>query len=221
MCKGEGPIGSAKGKQTNTMASCQPPPPPPPSATPSAVLQVLWDGHCASGYQEPWDLAACVWGAGPVVKTLRTVLDEGTAPRVYPRVVGCRSWRGGATKAVLHMPIGSAIHLSSVAEPVMQLYKQAGVMETDLAHLAIRGIVRAGLGGGVSPAVLRRVIDRTKWRTVSVFHMTGPAQVAWNRSLPWVMRENPEYFCFELPDGLPQGRSTAPWVLWAMHPDTL
>ena len=28
MCKGEGPIGPAKGKQTNTVASCQPPPLP-------------------------------------------------------------------------------------------------------------------------------------------------------------------------------------------------
>ena len=28
MCSGEMPIGAAKGKQTNTMASCQPPPPP-------------------------------------------------------------------------------------------------------------------------------------------------------------------------------------------------
>ena len=27
MCKGEGPMGAAKGKQTNTMALCQPPPP--------------------------------------------------------------------------------------------------------------------------------------------------------------------------------------------------
>ena len=26
MCSGEGPIGAAKGKQTNTMASCQTPP---------------------------------------------------------------------------------------------------------------------------------------------------------------------------------------------------
>ena len=29
MCKGKRPIGTAKGKQTNTMTSCQPPPPPP------------------------------------------------------------------------------------------------------------------------------------------------------------------------------------------------
>ena len=28
MCKGERPIGAAKGKPTKTMASCQPPPPP-------------------------------------------------------------------------------------------------------------------------------------------------------------------------------------------------
>ena len=28
MCKGERSIGAAKGKETNTMASCQPPPPP-------------------------------------------------------------------------------------------------------------------------------------------------------------------------------------------------
>ena len=27
MCKGKRPIGATKGKQTNTMASCQPPPP--------------------------------------------------------------------------------------------------------------------------------------------------------------------------------------------------
>ena len=30
MCKGKRPIGAAKGKQTNTIASCQPPPPPCP-----------------------------------------------------------------------------------------------------------------------------------------------------------------------------------------------
>ena len=29
MCKGERPIGAAKGKHTNTMASCHPPPPLP------------------------------------------------------------------------------------------------------------------------------------------------------------------------------------------------
>ena len=29
MCSGERPTGAAKGKQTNTMASCQPPPPLP------------------------------------------------------------------------------------------------------------------------------------------------------------------------------------------------
>ena len=28
MCKGERPMGATKGKQTNTMASCQPPLPP-------------------------------------------------------------------------------------------------------------------------------------------------------------------------------------------------
>ena len=30
LCKGEGPMGTAKGKQTNTMASCHPPSPPLP-----------------------------------------------------------------------------------------------------------------------------------------------------------------------------------------------
>ena len=33
MCKGERPIGAAKGKQSDTEALCQPPPPPPPPAS--------------------------------------------------------------------------------------------------------------------------------------------------------------------------------------------
>ena len=33
MCRGERPIGAAKGNQTRTMALCQPPPPPPPTHT--------------------------------------------------------------------------------------------------------------------------------------------------------------------------------------------
>ena len=49
MCRGERPIGAAKGKQTNTMASCQPPPPLkspcqenyPADAHPSALKSVL------------------------------------------------------------------------------------------------------------------------------------------------------------------------------------
>ena len=31
MCSGERPMGAGKGKQTKTMASCQPPPPAPPA----------------------------------------------------------------------------------------------------------------------------------------------------------------------------------------------
>ena len=38
MCSGERPIGAAKGKQTNTMASCQPPRPLGPSLCPSCSL---------------------------------------------------------------------------------------------------------------------------------------------------------------------------------------
>ena len=42
MSSGERPIGAAKGKQTNTMASCHPPPPPPrpPCATPMTDRRV-------------------------------------------------------------------------------------------------------------------------------------------------------------------------------------
>ena len=45
MCKGQRPIGAAKGKQTNTMALCQPP--PLPSATPAtaAAHQVPGPAH--------------------------------------------------------------------------------------------------------------------------------------------------------------------------------
>ena len=43
MCKGERPVGAAKGKQTNTMASCQPPHPPAVGNRPPDQL-----------YHKPW-----------------------------------------------------------------------------------------------------------------------------------------------------------------------
>ena len=56
MWKGERPIGAAKGKQTNTMASCHPPPPPLPNPcekTPlSEQCEVLFPQLV-----EPWNLA--------------------------------------------------------------------------------------------------------------------------------------------------------------------
>ena len=50
--RGERPIGAAKGKQTKTMASCQPPPPPP---GPSAYAQLLFLTATASlpGISDP------------------------------------------------------------------------------------------------------------------------------------------------------------------------
>ena len=43
MCSGEGPIGTAKRKQPNTEALCQPPPPPPPVPENEWVVgQWLW-----------------------------------------------------------------------------------------------------------------------------------------------------------------------------------
>ena len=51
MSSGERPIGAAKGKQTNTMASCQPLPPPPLGASGQCIggrgvvlLLVCWKG---------------------------------------------------------------------------------------------------------------------------------------------------------------------------------
>uniref|UniRef100_A0A7S4CWQ3 Glycosyltransferase family 92 protein n=1 Tax=Eutreptiella gymnastica TaxID=73025 RepID=A0A7S4CWQ3_9EUGL len=88
-----------------------------------STLQPIHNARCAAGHQEPWELAACVWGAGPVVKTLRTVMREGSSPRAYPRDIGCRRPLD-VSKKVVHMPIGSAIHLSSLSEPTMQLFKQ-------------------------------------------------------------------------------------------------
>ena len=51
MCSGERPIGAAKGKQTGTMASCQPPPPnhqaaPPATTTPCGAPSRLPAGYC-------------------------------------------------------------------------------------------------------------------------------------------------------------------------------
>ena len=46
MCSGERPIGAAKGKPTNTMASCQPLPPP---ARPDAHACRVWGVRCFFG----------------------------------------------------------------------------------------------------------------------------------------------------------------------------
>ena len=46
MCSGEGPIGTAKGKQSNTEALCQPPPPSSSTSPHPGLCLVfgLWDG---------------------------------------------------------------------------------------------------------------------------------------------------------------------------------
>ena len=46
MCSGERPIGAAKGRQTNTMASC---PPPPPPAGACRCTECTWEPSCGGG----------------------------------------------------------------------------------------------------------------------------------------------------------------------------
>ena len=92
-------------------------------------LQVLGDGICAADNQAPLDLARTVWGSGPVAKTLEQACRDKQSPRVQPGKVGCPGNGRGKTKKVLHLPVGSAIHLSSLAEPSMRFMKDAGTVE--------------------------------------------------------------------------------------------
>ena len=57
MCKGKRPIGAAKGKQTNTMASCQPPPPPSSDFSPDIL---------GGGSQVTPVVPAPLWGMQPI-----------------------------------------------------------------------------------------------------------------------------------------------------------
>ena len=55
-------------------------------------------------------------------------------------------------------------------------------------------------GNEIDPKLLRSILV-VEDKTVSVFEMSAEAQSVWKQSLPWIMRENPKYFCFELPNG--------------------
>jgi len=168
------------------------------------ALRYLGDGVCSADGQGPQELARAVWGAGPVVKTLSRVLREGSAPRVYPSMVGCQSREQKTSHEVLHMPVGCAFHLSSINEPVMRLYKEGGTIEGGgrSSFLSVSHIVAAQSEDKLDRHALHGLMtDRAE--TVSVFLMKPESQRIWNESLPWIMRENPQYFCFELPLGLP------------------
>eukprot|EP00668_Euglena_longa_P031474 GGOE01040683.1.p1 GENE.GGOE01040683.1~~GGOE01040683.1.p1 ORF type:complete len:490 (-),score=142.02 GGOE01040683.1:55-1524(-) len=189
-----------------------------------STLQILRDGRCSAGHQEPGDLAPYVWGAGPVGMTLRRVLSEGAVPRVYPSAVGCLNHFDRSSVYVMHLPIGSAIHLSTMSEPTMQLFKEGGTMEAldNFDGMSVLPLLRAGLAGFVPLALLQSMVPQRDFRTTSVFQLSRPAQEVWNRSVPWVMRENPDRFCFELPDGLPKGGPSTCRTVWPclgdLHP---
>ena len=91
MCKGERPIGAAKGKQSNPMASCPPPPPPhTPQATQMCSLSALAGGRMPRGRN-----AAIVssW-------TRRSALTHESAP--VPRSGGPYCWGEGGGGAQRH-----------------------------------------------------------------------------------------------------------------------
>ena len=110
------------------------------------------------------------------------------------------------------MPVGSAIHMSSMNEPTMRLFKDAGTVEggvigrsrLDFSKFALGRLLQAHAAGALTPAVLRAILPRHA-KTQSVFSMPEEARRVWRRALPWVMRENPQYFCFELPCGVDRG----------------
>ena len=168
------------------------------------------DGECAADYQRPAELAPMVWGSGPVGMSLARVLREGRAPRVGPDTVGCRGPGARTSPEVLHMPVGSAFHMSSVRDPVMRLFKEAGTVEGGvggsyrgagpLEGLGLVVLYRAYRNGSLTPALLWSLAGRHA-PTVSVSSLSAEAQGVWNRSIPWLLRENPDWGCFYLPQG--------------------
>eukprot|EP00667_Euglena_gracilis_P007858 EG_transcript_7943 len=187
-------------------------------------LQILRDGRCSAGHQEPGDLAPYVWGAGPIGMSLRRVLADGAIPRAYPSSVGCYTHFDRSSVYVIHLPIGSAIHLSTMSEPTMQLFKEGGTMEA-LDHfdgMSVLPLLKAGLAGFVPLPLLQGMVPQRDFRTTSVFQLSQAAQEVWNASLPWVIRENPDRFCFELPEGLPTGAPATCRTVWPclrdLHP---
>jgi len=180
------------------------------------TLQILRDGRCSSGSQGPWGLTPYVWGAGPVALTLDRVLAEGAIPRVYPRDIGCRTHFDYSSAFVIHLPVGSAVHLSTTREPVMQLFKEAGTMEALESYdsMSVLPLLRAGLAGFVPMTLLREMVSQQAVLTIPVAQMPRSLQEVWFQALPWVIRENPERYCFEVPEGLPSHRDSRCRSLW-------
>ena len=102
MYSGERPIGAAKGKQTNTMASCQPPPPPAASAQPM-LSHCLPDSTSFNGICNRQYLPQPLWQPPPTA--CPTLSGAASVPSLLMH------WGGGVvTNYILQYPQESLLN---------------------------------------------------------------------------------------------------------------
>ena len=130
MCKGERPIGAAKGKQPNPEALCQPPPPPP------AFTSDPVPSHLVGPSPPP-----CPTGRGPGLRRAPRVRPRGQSAAAAPPAGGVhvhgRAHRRGGPGEPAHRPPGGHGLAAHQRPPPAARTESAG------AHAAALGVPAA------------------------------------------------------------------------------
>lgn len=154
----------------------------------------LRGGNANSGNEE---LKNYLWRPGPFVWPLSSMLSLGSTGRLH---VG--SELEGFCE--YHTGLGSAVHMSSVAEPGEYLLKRCGVIEQDYHGALSGGFVHAASRGRTTAALL---VSSTlfPWCLASnpAVHASNlknsQGRDEWLQSLPWSVRLNPCSYPFLVP----------------------
>jgi hypothetical protein len=133
------------------------------------------------------ELRSLVWGFRPLLMSLATALDREDVTGPSPMV--CES----------HLGIPAAMHLSSMAEPVMQWLKEGGLIELAVPAFPAE-FVAAGKARAMTPALIARAGLRPdcSWKAVEthVSSFTSAAQDMIRDAIPYALTSNSQRFCW-------------------------
>lgn len=133
------------------------------------------------------ELQPFLWRSGPFLWPLTHFLRSNETLR---RVTRCNH----------HMGLGSAVHMTSTAEPGEQLFKLFGVVES--TPILPLGLIAAGRQARITVGILMQELVHP-WCAAyhtSTSRITNPLarEIVWT-SIPWIVRSNPKSFPFLLP----------------------
>lgn len=163
-------------------------------------MQKTYDLTCMNGGNvnvHTAELKSFQWRPGPFAWPLASMLAAGSTGRLH-------EGKELQNFCQYHMGLGSAVHMSSVAEPVEYLMKRCGVIEQHHHGALPTKIVEAGKKRRVTAKLLASTLV-TPWcsqqhpmRHVSSLRNAEARDLAIG-SIPWVVLYNPRSFPFLVP----------------------